>query len=188
MNCPVCDDPNIPEGAESCTNCGSELRAFHDIQRVQTQRRNYRTMSIVLGALAIVAISYMAALQMMKTTPMEETHMEQASMAISAPAPDAEAQGKMEELESLLIQKDAEIANLKSEVSQLEASSAQSTKADQPTSQVESNVHVIQDGESLWKISERYLGSGFKSNELAEKNQLADPNHIEVGDTLIVKH
>jgi nucleoid-associated protein YgaU len=46
--------------------------------------------------------------------------------------------------------------------------------------------HVVQKGESLWKISGRYYGDGSLYKKIFEANQdiLSDPNLIKVGQKL----
>jgi len=46
--------------------------------------------------------------------------------------------------------------------------------------------HVVQEGEDLWKISEKYYGTGFKWSKIAEANNISDPNQIKAGQTLTI--
>lgn len=185
MNCPICDDPNIPEGAESCANCGSDLRAFHDIQRVQVQRRNYRTLSLVLGALAIVLVSYVIAFRFLSAEPMQNDSGEHATMAMASNSTASSDPDAMDELKSQLIEKDAEIVTLQSEIAQLEAT-MQSSFDD--VKDKDHTIHVVKEGETLWSISEMYHGHGFEHATIAGHNEVSNMNHIEVGDSIIIKH
>ncbi len=47
-------------------------------------------------------------------------------------------------------------------------------------------VHTIEAGDSLWSISDQYLGDGRIYNVLAELNNIEDPDNIEVGNKLLI--
>lgn len=44
-------------------------------------------------------------------------------------------------------------------------------------------IHVVRSGESLWKISQAY---GVSLSEIADANQIPDPERIVVGETLVI--
>lgn len=44
--------------------------------------------------------------------------------------------------------------------------------------------YVVQEGDDLWKIAEKKLGSGFEWNKIADLNNLKDPYVIEKGQEL----
>ncbi|MBT3647233.1 MAG: LysM peptidoglycan-binding domain-containing protein [Flavobacteriales bacterium] len=180
MNCPVCDDPNIPEGAESCESCGSDLRAFQDIQRVQKQRGTFKTASIALAALSLLLIIFLAGSTMMASngTVDGEVPME----SDSADSQDMEQSG---DLQQVLKEKDDKIALLESEVEELIAT-MQSSHED--VEKPDQTIHVVEEGESLWSISEMYHGHGFEHAEIAGHNEIDDIHHIKVGDSIIIKH
>lgn len=46
--------------------------------------------------------------------------------------------------------------------------------------------HKVVKGESLWKISEKYYGSGYNWVDIAKENSLANPNRILVDQSLVV--
>jgi len=46
------------------------------------------------------------------------------------------------------------------------------------------NVHTVAAGESLWKIAEKYYGSGYNWVDIAKENNLALENSIEIGQNL----
>ena len=46
--------------------------------------------------------------------------------------------------------------------------------------------HTVAKGENLWKISEKYYGSGYNWVDIAAENDLADANIIEEGQSLII--
>jgi len=50
----------------------------------------------------------------------------------------------------------------------------------------DTNVWVVQKGESLWVIAEKKYTSGYNWVDIAKANNLADPSDIHVGDRLIL--
>ena len=46
------------------------------------------------------------------------------------------------------------------------------------------DTHTVVKGESLWAIAKRYLGSGSRYKELAEKNGISNPNLIFPGQVI----
>lgn len=47
-------------------------------------------------------------------------------------------------------------------------------------------IHVVKAGESLWKIAHSYTADPWNWKLIAEKNGIVTPDHIEVGDVLII--
>ncbi|MCS7091901.1 MAG: LysM peptidoglycan-binding domain-containing protein [Patescibacteria group bacterium] len=54
-------------------------------------------------------------------------------------------------------------------------------KANEPSV---SSEHVVASGETLWKISEKYYGTGYDWTKIAKENNIKNPNKIEIGQTL----
>ena len=46
--------------------------------------------------------------------------------------------------------------------------------------------HVVEGGETLWSISEKYYGSGYNWVDVAKENKLSDSNLIAAGETLSI--
>lgn len=46
--------------------------------------------------------------------------------------------------------------------------------------------HTIKEGEDLWKISEKYYGTGYNWVDIASENNISDPNQIRTGDELSI--
>jgi nucleoid-associated protein YgaU len=47
-------------------------------------------------------------------------------------------------------------------------------------------IHKVEAGESLWKISEKYYGSGYNWVDIAKENNLTSPNSISTGQELTI--
>lgn len=48
------------------------------------------------------------------------------------------------------------------------------------------STHVVTSGEDLWTISEKYYGTGYNWPDIAEANNLINPNEISEGDALTI--
>ncbi len=46
------------------------------------------------------------------------------------------------------------------------------------------NTYVVKKGDSLWKIAQTMLNDGSRYKEIAEKNNIVNPNKIQVGQIL----
>lgn len=46
--------------------------------------------------------------------------------------------------------------------------------------------HTVQEGEDLWKISQQYYNSGYRWVEIAEANNITDPNQLEQGQEITI--
>jgi nucleoid-associated protein YgaU len=64
--------------------------------------------------------------------------------------------------------------------------STQSQKIETKYPEISQTVHVVKEGDSLWKISEKYLGNGFLWEKISEANQIKDPKNIRIGDRIII--
>lgn len=50
--------------------------------------------------------------------------------------------------------------------------------------QTETKTHTVTAKDTLWSISQKYYGTGYRWVEIAKANSLPNPNKIEVGQTL----
>lgn len=46
--------------------------------------------------------------------------------------------------------------------------------------------YIVEKGDNLWIIAEQYLGSGFRANEIAQANNIGNPDLIDIGQKLIL--
>jgi len=53
-------------------------------------------------------------------------------------------------------------------------------------SSITGETYTVVKGDSLWNISVRAYGDGYKWTEIAKANDLADPNIIHVGNVLVL--
>ena len=181
MNCPICKNEGLEAGASNCSSCGSDLSAFHIIGEVSNQQSMLKRLSSILAILILlIAFGWVF------------TSMTGSGEVTATELPSVEPVGAAAELEELtktLATKDAEIAELKAELSELFATIESSKSAVEVEDEEGSHtLHIVKEGESLWSISEKYHGHGFKHNHIADHNELNNPHYIKVGDTIVVKH
>ncbi|MBL4624120.1 MAG: LysM peptidoglycan-binding domain-containing protein [Flavobacteriales bacterium] len=178
MNCPVCKKQEVSRDAKNCSSCDSDLSAFVHILQVEKQRRTYKTVILILAVLLFAGGGTLAALHSMhdpsshSQLQVEETKLDSSNFVI-------------ENLQNTLQERNEEIQSLKEEAHALLAT-MESSQDD--VEEGDHTVHIVQEGETLWSISEMYHGHGFKHEEIAGHNEVNNMHHIEVGDTIIVKH
>ena len=178
MNCPVCKKSELSKGAKNCSSCGSDLSVFEHISHIEKQRKTYKTVSLILAVLLFVGGSTLAALHSMND---QESHSQ---LQVEEIKLDSNA-FVIDGLQNTLQERDEEIRLLKEEAHALLAT-MESSHDD--VEEEDHTVHIVQEGESLWSISEMYHGHGFEHEEIAGHNEVNNMHHIEVGDTIIVKH
>jgi len=47
-------------------------------------------------------------------------------------------------------------------------------------------IHIVQEGDNLWGIAERYYDSGYNWVDIAFENELANPGLIDMGQELVI--
>ena len=52
--------------------------------------------------------------------------------------------------------------------------------------EIKENIYTVSQGDSLWKISEKYYGDGFKWVDIAKANNIFNPDSIDVGQKIAV--
>lgn len=50
--------------------------------------------------------------------------------------------------------------------------------------QLTDKTHTVTKGENLWKISEKYYGSGYNMSDLVRANKMSNPNILAIGQKL----
>lgn len=46
--------------------------------------------------------------------------------------------------------------------------------------------YIVQEGDDLWNIAEKFYGSGFNAYDISVANKLADSSNLEVGKKLVI--
>jgi nucleoid-associated protein YgaU len=178
MDCPVCQNSQIEEGASSCSGCRSDLSAFTHLKAEEKERNGLRKSRLILFiVLGLVLVSWAG--------------------TYATRSPEGPPAAESELLKKTTKDKDRQISELKakieeqqSKIEQLESELTGLLTSLEKAADKEGNVtmHVVQKGETLWKISEKYHGNGLKHTHIAEHNKMDQPHYLKVGDTILIKH
>ena len=182
MNCPICKSEKVGEHDSQCLECKSDLTSFILLNEVSNQRSSLKKSMMMFAAVAVITLCGWA-----------YTYTQgNASAAVTADeveVPDNTGATEIEALKKVLASKDAEITSLNSKLTELQTTIESSLDDVQETDADGTHtLHIVKDGESLWSISQLYHGHGFKHHHIAGQNEVNNPNHIEVGDTLVINN
>lgn len=156
----------------------NESEIFDHIKAIDGQMKGQkRNLTIVVVALVLVIVGW-GATYMMQGREVTRLTDEQAKMASDMEGLKSEndqLQSANGELKQQLE------ASQQAQEGQSETPSGEASAA--PTEPVDQNAttHVIQEGETLWDIAERFFGNGHKFIELAENNYIEDPDYVLAG-------
>ncbi|MFT6167356.1 MAG: LysM repeat protein [Vicingaceae bacterium] len=179
MDCPVCQNSQIEEGASHCSNCNSDLSAFTLIKEVESNRSGLRKSRMIVVILLLLVV---AAWGGTYATGSQSVAQEEEQLDGTADKTDT----KDEQISTLM----AEVAQQKEKIEQLDGELVEllTTIENEADESGNFTVHVVQKGESLWRIAEQYHGDGNKHEHIADHNEIDQPHYIKVGDTIIIKH
>lgn len=51
---------------------------------------------------------------------------------------------------------------------------------------IQNTTYQIQPGDDLWRISEKFYGSGFNYEDIIIENKMTNPDNLAVGETIII--
>ena len=182
MNCPICKSEKVEENASNCPECESDLTTFALLNDASKERSSLRKATGFLVVLTLLTLGGWAFSHYNGMADSTAT-VEEAAL------PDNLAADEIETLEKALAAKEEEITKLSSQLTELHATIESSAD---DLIEVDADgvhkLHVVKEGESLWSISELYHGHGFKHHHIAGHNEVDNPDHIEVGDTLVIQN
>ena len=182
MNCPICNHEKIEDGASHCPACDSDLSAFVSLNEVSSSKRrlikiNWLLISILILTLSIGGVSIYFQSSKNKTIAekssirLEKNNAELKKMKKKI----QKGQNKIKELEMALSLVKQELQNTKSDTPNINNDKTYS-------------LHIVEEGETLWSIAERYYGNTVAVKKLLKQNNLAHPKFIKAGDPLVIKN
>ena len=180
MDCPVCKNAQVEEGATQCPECSSDLSSFNLIHQITKQRGGLRKTSLILSIVLLLALGGWGA----------TTYMNMSGSGTATPADAEEAQAPADDDNAQVSELNAQVEKQKGEIEQLtsELEELLATIEAGVDEKGDFKIHVVQEGESLWSISEEHHGEGHKHAHIADHNEIDNPHYIKVGDTIIIKH
>jgi len=180
MNCPICKSEKVEDFTSQCPECKSDLTTFTLISDVSNERSKLRKITNFLAALSLLTLAGWG------FTYYDDSSGESVIVEEASSPSDLQA-NEIEILEKTLSAKEEEITKLNNKLTELHAT-IESSVNDLTIKDTDGvhKLHIVKAGETLWSISELYHGHGFKHHHIAGHNEVDNPNHIEVGDTIII--
>jgi cell division protein FtsB len=169
MKCPVCSASGIPDDALQCPQCLSDLEAFHLTNEIEKSNRR-KSVGVILASVLFLVILFIWIFTF---------------FIDSGDVKDPEKTIDSNEMITLKAENDkltADFNALKSENSQLK----ERLKALAVEKASRQKDYKILYGETLYSISRKVYGNGFKYVDLAKDNKIEDPNQIKAGETLVI--
>lgn len=187
MNCPVCKNAQIEEGVSTCPQCNSDLEAFTHINNIDKQL-SARKKGIIVLVIACLLVTTGWAINYFNKD--NAPIVDEGKKAAVENNDQSEA---IEQLTNSVEAKEQEIIELKSRIEELESNGGENeNNASEQEEEVSisnegssgTQIHVVQKNESLWKIAEKLLGDGHKFKDIAEDNQISNPDLIAEGQEI----
>lgn len=179
MNCPVCNTPDVNTDAAECPQCKSDLEIFRLLSDAGKQHQVQKRLTGLLGILFAVAVVGWASA---KISSSGKTDISDNATA-SAVSEETNAAAEENNTEFLALKNENEA--LKSEIRTL---NEKITSLNQEISSFKTNaseggaiIHIVQKGESLWKIAVKYFGDGYKFSKIAKDNGLKEESLLHEG-------
>lgn len=207
MSCPICNHTELEEGAENCPKCGSDIEIFTHIENAhKSDIFQKKAMLSLVGVLGIIMVSWGSVslfsgdnkeasdlVAVAETTEVEEVPVEDPLNISDAGKPveefvaeNAEAKSEAASLKTEEPAKTSQVA-APDEKDPVEKAPAVKEKVKHagPTFDADGYIyHKVRKGDSFWKISKRYFGSGKHAKRIAADNNLNPRKNIPLGTKL----
>jgi len=169
MKCPVCSSSGIPDEVNQCPQCLSDLEAFQLTGKIEKTNKSSYVIAIVTSLLFLIIlvvwiVSFFYENKNLKDTEVTTTSTEAVQMKADydkAIANNNSLKKENEELKERLKTLAVEKAKRKKE-------------------------YKVQEGETLYSISRKVYGNGYKYVDLAKDNNIQEPSKLIAGQTLII--
>ncbi len=208
MSCPICNNTELHEGAESCSKCGSDLEIFTHIENAHKENNFNKKSILVLTALfGIILVSWgSASLFSGKQTEATVAVASADTTSVVVPAPVPNALTASSKPVEAFVNDNAEVkpdvAPLKPEA---EAKVEVKVKTEMKTPTIKTPVvknkkkvkvveapvtedgvviHKVKRGDSFWTISKKYFKNGKHAKQIAADNNLNVKKSIPLGTKL----
>lgn len=163
MECPVCKKSGLSEDVFTCPECKSDLSVLQTFGKVRKTSRTRLILAIVLGiVLLLVVVAWI--ISWPSAGSEEDVRIAAAEEQVATPDETRRTAG-LEQLRE-------ENARLKRELEELQAKEEAS--------------YTINYGETLFGIARKIYGNGFKYRDIAEINNIENPDSITAGRKLTI--
>jgi cell division protein FtsB len=169
MKCPVCSSSGIPDDHSQCPQCLSDLEAFQLTGQIQKTSKSSFVMAIVSSLLFIIILlawifSFFYQNEDVKSADVKTESNE----AIQMKGDYDKAIADNNSLKK-------ENGELKERLKTLAVEKVKRKKE-----------YKVLDGETLYGISRKVYGNGYKYVDLAKENNIQEPDKLKVGQTLVI--
>jgi len=170
MNCPICDYKDLGDDAMNCPSCNADLSAYRALDDVEVSFQKQKKRTLLFIILFFIAFMACFAIYFILYTSGSDKETDQKLVTY-----EAEIQAITAENQQL---RSANMA-LKEENTKLQEVKEEQAAPKQLT-------HVVNDGESLYFIAQKYLGNGDLYPRIAADNGIEDPDLIITGAELTI--
>ena len=171
MECPVCHTEGLPDDAVTCPHCQSDLEAFHLSGKIYKTSKNRLIFGYIISALFIIVLVAWI------LTCLGE--FDQAPKTDGSVVKD-EVVRLQKELAELNKKNEALIMRNKVLTEKVNAKIAEDVRKE--------STYVVSEGETLFRIAKKIYGNGYKYKNIAEDNNIENPDIIVVGQKLKIYH
>lgn len=169
MKCPVCLSAGIPDDANQCPQCLSELEAFHLTGRIKKANNTRKVVAIIASSLfLIVLFAWVFTFFFVRSDQESSEPPEASNETIQLKADNEKLLANYNSLKK-------ENEELKERLKTLAIEKANRKKD-----------YKVLYGETLYGISRKVYGNGFKYVDLAKDNNIKDPAVLQAGQTLVI--
>ena len=167
MDCPVCNSSGITDESKKCPHCNADFEAFQLTKKLEQTGKNRLLFGWIATILFFLVLIALVAFFMI--TPKADQPSEQETQEISLLKADLD---KVKKQNESLLTKNNEL-------------SAQLNKKVEEKAKRE-KIYVVESGETLFTISRKILGNGYKYQDIAKDNNISDPDILITGQKLVI--
>ena len=180
--CPVCQHEHPDEDLLNCPECDSDLSAFAQLKQISNNKsRLVKTNWLLLSILILVLAGSGGGLYYLNSK--NNTNSKKSAISLEKNNTELKqmkqkvkkGQKKIKELQMALSTLKQELENTSTDTTELSNTEGFS-------------LHIVEEGETLWSIAERYYGNTVAVKKLLKQNKLAHPKFIKVGEPLVIKN
>ena len=195
--CPVCGRKDIPDyhqGDVRCPECGSNLRVYRLLDKIEEDSKSKATIWKPVAIMALVAAALFAILFFTKGSS-ATVDKERIALLEDSIASLRDNMGTQKKPAVAV----AEVTEAKDDVKPTETTTGkEDAKVDEPKEEITApagkvvekdgkKIYTVQKGDSWWKISQKLYKGKIKDVDIARMNGRKASDQLEIGEQLIVK-
>ncbi|MEK6616806.1 MAG: LysM domain-containing protein [Bacteroidota bacterium] len=183
MNCPICNFSEVSEAATNCPACQSDLEIFAHLADARKQHLFQKRSVAVLAVLLVIAAVGWGATQFFDVA--KNKNLQADTTAGNATIAWLIKEKENDRLKAEITSFKNEIKTLNEVLSVAKKSSSEGTHLSTASGTI---THLVKEGESLWKIAEKYYKDGWQYKRISDDNGITDPQNIRAGMELKINN